>query len=668
MNPVGSDISNRAGLPSKGNSFDGVVPFSQPLLLPASSYQPQLPYAKAQNGKALQALPLPKAASHQPLLHGQAEAMARSASSTKLPAKAEAGSTAVTGPQPGQIVFQGIAAKALPVQRSLESQLQTSNTRHAFKPEVQVLAQLHLQTAQKEKPHRTQQQQQLEGLHSQLQHHQQQPQEQQGQTLQQQRHLQDELQQQPQPQQIFQPAERNPQQVMDARNHMLHEHGKDSWKPTLQKQGSLDELPESKTRDGRPKPLALETASLTKPPLKLPPKLEAEFEDDSEALGEGAFAVVRRLRRKGSGEIVALKVVEKYPLHIRNMLPQLQREVRIQGSLQHQHILRLLSYMEDESYVYMLLEHCPGGSLRCLCGKQPSNRLPEATSGRYFAQILKGVDFMHQHGYVHRDLKEENMLLTKEDEVRICDFGWSAEVQIEKALHTTCGTPHYWSPEIFEGRQQDTAVDLWALGTLVYELLVGHAPFWGTVEEIREKVLAVDLRYPPNLLSNEAIQLFYCLLQKEPRCRVPANQLLSEHPWVRRGLGASRAGSLVKSGESPFTPGPHEGSREAVAALQEVPISSVKGPVIAPVIRPPEGSRRSAPPLSAALPPSAPAHSQSTDSESQVFLNATAPEKLPTLPSLLLPQPASSLPPPRALQPTQQLAFTGGSAAFGTAR
>lgn len=304
-----------------------------------------------------------------------------------------------------------------------------------------------------------------------------------------------------------------------------------------QDQRSLDPNDQSQ-RKSKPVPLPLQSMSLTKPPAELPAQLLMEFEEDPELLGEGAFAVVRSLRSRRTGETVALKVVEKYPLHIRNMMSQLQREVRIQSSLQHRNILRLLNCIEDDSYVYMVLEYCAGGSLRNLCARQPGCRLPEARASLYFGQILQGVDFMHQHNCVHRDLKPENMLLTAADEVRICDFGWSAEVQTERMLQTTCGTPHYWPPELFEGHPQDAAVDLWALGTLVFELLVGHAPFWGSMEELRQKVLSVDVRYPPNLLSQEAIQLFHGLMQKEPRNRIPARALLSDNPWVRCGLAA----------------------------------------------------------------------------------------------------------------------------------
>jgi hypothetical protein len=72
----------------------------------------------------------------------------------------------------------------------------------------------------------------------------------------------------------------------------------------------------------------------------------------------------------------------------------------------------------------------------------------------------------------------------------------------------------------------------------VYEMLVGHEPFWGSTEELRVKVLSVDLRYPPGLLSQESINLFYCLLQRDPRHRVPAHRLLTEHPWLLPAVAA----------------------------------------------------------------------------------------------------------------------------------
>ncbi|CAE8676158.1 unnamed protein product, partial [Polarella glacialis] len=101
--------------------------------------------------------------------------------------------------------------------------------------------------------------------------------------------------------------------------------------------------------------------------------------DGSGLIGEGAFAAVRRLRHVASGSYAALKIVERHPLLIRDMLPQLDREVRIQGALRHPSIVALLASFEDECYTYLLLEYCNGGSLRGLL--QP--RLSEPQAARY---------------------------------------------------------------------------------------------------------------------------------------------------------------------------------------------------------------------------------------------------------------------------------------------
>lgn len=360
-------------------------------------------------------------------------------------------------------------------------------------------------------------------------------------------------------------------------------------------------------------PLAL---SLTRLPEELPPQLHADFEMDASLVGEGAYAAVRRVRHRQSGEMVALKVVEKYPLLIRNMLPQLQREVGLQGRLHHRNILRLLHYFEDETHVYMLLEYCAGGTLRTLASQTPGNRFPEAQAAWLFTQILYGVDFMHRNNVVHRDLKHDNILLTGQSEVRICDFGWSAEVQVEKALLTTCGTPHCWAPEIFEGQPQGYGTDLWALGNLVYELLVGHQPFWGTMEELRVKVLSVDLRYPPGLLSQAAINLFYCLLQRDQRCRIPCWRLIAEHPWILPAVAALVPCGLVPE-PLPQVPAAHPRAHATVEPRGTLPADApiamlvdVSGPIsFVPALPPqpasaPEGQATETAPPAAGLPPS----------------------------------------------------------------
>merc|ERR1740121_2500793 len=127
----------------------------------------------------------------------------------------------------------------------------------------------------------------------------------------------------------------------------------------------------------------------------------------------------------------------------------------------------------------MLLEYCGKGSLSTLVRAAPGGRLSEAEAAGYFAQIACGVEFMHRNHCVHRDLKLENMLLNHAGEVKICDFGWSAEVKVEGMLKTVCGTTAFWAPEIWESAAQDESVDQWGLGCVLYEMLAGQPPFTG---------------------------------------------------------------------------------------------------------------------------------------------------------------------------------------------
>lgn len=288
--------------------------------------------------------------------------------------------------------------------------------------------------------------------------------------------------------------------------------------------------------------------SLTRNPDDLPAELLQEYEPlGQELLGEGAFAVVRLLRSRASGELFALKCVEKHPMRIRNLMHQMQREVRIQGHLAHPNILQLVKSFDDQRYLYMLLEYCAKGSLRVSIVEQPGARLHEYNAAFYFRQIVCGVEWMHTHSCVHRDLKVENMLLTEDDVVKICDFGWSAEVEIEQMLKTVCGTTAFWAPEIWENAPQDEGVDLWALGCLLYEMLAGHPPFWTQDQlELRSQVLAARFAVPP-WFSEDARSAVDALLQRVPEQRMRCADLPG-HAWLRGLHGVERPLPALPSG------------------------------------------------------------------------------------------------------------------------
>ncbi|MGH0180538.1 UNVERIFIED_CONTAM: hypothetical protein FKN15_004535 [Acipenser sinensis] len=153
---------------------------------------------------------------------------------------------------------------------------------------------------------------------------------------------------------------------------------------------------------------------------------------------------------------------------------QLRREVEIQSHLRHPNILRLYGYFHDSSRVYLILEYAPKGELYSelqRCGK-----FNEQRSATYITELSDALLYCHSKKVIHRDIKPENLLLGASGELKIADFGWSVHAPCSRRA-TLCGTLDYLPPEMIEGRMHDEKVDLWSLGVLCYEFLVGTPPF-----------------------------------------------------------------------------------------------------------------------------------------------------------------------------------------------
>lgn len=278
-----------------------------------------------------------------------------------------------------------------------------------------------------------------------------------------------------------------------------------------------------------------ESGSLTRMPAKLPPSLEQRFDLlDGSDLGEGSVAVVRRIQDKRDGQVLALKVMEKHPLLIRNMAQQVHREVKLQNTMRHPNVLRLFDFLEDDTHIYMLLELAGHGGLLGLMRRFSGGHLSEAVAGWLYAQIVEGVDYLHGQGCAHRDLKPDNILLGQSYCPKVSDFGWCVDMNEGSPRMTTCGTLDYMAPEVLLNEGHDMAVDLWSLGVMLYEMLSGHTPFMCTrsrsSEEFIEKVNKVEYPFPP-WFSNEACHLVHCLLQRQPSHRIITSRVLS-HQWI----------------------------------------------------------------------------------------------------------------------------------------
>lgn len=244
-------------------------------------------------------------------------------------------------------------------------------------------------------------------------------------------------------------------------------------------------------------------------------------------LGKGQFGSVYLAREKKSKYIVGLKVLFKNQLLRHGLEHQLRREIEIQSHLRHPNILRLFGYFYDDTRIFLILEYAARGELyRQLQG----SRFDEKRSANYIASLAHALRYCHSKHVIHRDLKPENILVGLNGELKIADFGWSVHAPRNRRT-TLCGTLDYLAPEMVERKPHDHTVDLWALGILAYEFLVGTPPFETTSRQATyKKISCVDLAIPRGI-SDNAADLIGRLLVKEPSQRLPLTDVL-RHPWI----------------------------------------------------------------------------------------------------------------------------------------
>ncbi|ELR49613.1 hypothetical protein M91_17576, partial [Bos mutus] len=224
--------------------------------------------------------------------------------------------------------------------------------------------------------------------------------------------------------------------------------------------------------------------------------------------------------------IVALKVLFKSQIEKEGLEYQLRREIEIQAHLQQHNILHLYNYFHDARRVYLILEYAPRGEL--YKELQNSHAFDEPRTATVMEELADALTYCHEKKVIHRDMKPEKLLLRLMGEVKMADFGWS----VHTPRKTMCGTLDYLPPEMIEGRIYHEKVDLWCLGVLCYELLVGNPPFESTSHsETYRHILKVDVRFPASI-PLRAWDLISRLLRYQPSERQPLAQVL-KHPWVQ---------------------------------------------------------------------------------------------------------------------------------------
>ncbi|CAB1421126.1 unnamed protein product [Pleuronectes platessa] len=251
--------------------------------------------------------------------------------------------------------------------------------------------------------------------------------------------------------------------------------------------------------------------------------------DIGRPLGKGKFGNVYLARAKKLQAIVALKVLFKSQMEKEGVEHQLRREIEIQAHLKHPNILRFYNYFHDRKRVFLVLEYAPRGEM--YKELQRCGRFDDQRTATYMEEIADALMYCHEKKVIHRDIKPENLLLGYRGELKIADFGWSVHAPSLRR-RTMCGTLDYLPPEMIEGHTHSEKVDLWCIGVLCYECLVGNPPFeTASHSDTYKRIMKVDLKFP-KVVSDGARDLISKLLRHNPIDRLSLQSVI-DHPWVR---------------------------------------------------------------------------------------------------------------------------------------
>ncbi|EJU03564.1 Pkinase-domain-containing protein, partial [Dacryopinax primogenitus] len=276
-------------------------------------------------------------------------------------------------------------------------------------------------------------------------------------------------------------------------------------------------------------------------------------------IGKGSSGRVKIARHVRTGQYAAVKIVSKHALmssrlsmsaageQADKILLAIEREIVIMKLVDHPHVLSLYDVWETSDELYLIMEYVEGGELFDYLVSRGRLSLPEAL--HYFQQIISAVDYCHRFNIAHRDLKPENLLLDRSRKnIKVADFGmaaWEGGSASGGMLETSCGSPHYASPEIVQGKKYSGACsDIWSCGVILYALCTGRLPFdHPDIRTLLQMVKKGEYVMPPDLPSS-CKHLISRMLEKDVNKRITMPEIL-QHPFFLSRAPRPVAGRVV---------------------------------------------------------------------------------------------------------------------------
>jgi serine/threonine protein kinase len=237
--------------------------------------------------------------------------------------------------------------------------------------------------------------------------------------------------------------------------------------------------------------------------------------DKEKTIGTGAFSKVYLVHHiQNPSKLYAMKILLKKN---EDEIRYIKQEIELHKNLQHSYIIRLEDILETEKEMFIFLEYAEKGDLFELLRKE---KVTDFLKLKFFKNICEAVKYIHNLNIMHRDLKPENILVDANNNVKLCDFGWSALFQENSVRKSFCGTYEYMAPEVFKSDSQNPKTDIWSLGILLYELFHCTSPFrFKNIPQFLQAIKTVDIKFKDNIhpkISNLILKILKYNQQQRP--------------------------------------------------------------------------------------------------------------------------------------------------------